>query len=78
MSKEQQVAEAKKIAGAYQRLFDHGGVDAQTVLDHLLKQFGNPPLYVEGADGDRATARRIGQRNVVDEIFKQIEIGRNK
>ncbi len=46
---------------------------AALVLDALEQRFCTQPIFVAGGhDGDRETCRRVGQREVIDFIHKQI------
>lgn len=60
-------------ASAYQRLFEQNA-DGRAVLEDLMRRFCAPQPFVPGADGERETCYRLGQRAVLDHIINQINL----
>lgn len=60
-------------ASAYQRLFEQNG-DGRAVLEDLMRRFSAQQPFVPGADGDRETCYRLGQRAVLEHIINQINL----
>lgn len=62
----------KKVSPAdYKRIFEEmpGGAE---VLDEITRRFGREAYVKGGAEGDRETCYRAGQRSVLDFILMQI------
>lgn len=50
-------------------------LQGQLILAGLEQRFGTAPVFVAGGhEGDRETCRRIGQREVIDYIHRQLHI----
>lgn len=58
---------------SYQRLFEQNS-DGRAVLEDLMRRFSAPQPFVPGADGERETCFRLGQRAVLDHIINQINL----
>jgi len=64
---------SKVTADSYQRLFEQNA-DGRAVLEELMRRFCAPQPFVPGADGERETCYRLGQRAVLDHIINQINL----
>lgn len=58
-------------SNTYQRLFEQNS-DGRDALEDLMRRFSSQQPFVAGADGERETCYRLGQRSVIEYIVNQI------
>lgn len=64
---------SEATAESYQRLFEQNA-DGRAVLEDLMRRFSAQPCFIAGADGDRVTCYRLGQRAVIEHVVNQINM----